>query len=413
MPDVDVITFPQKRTCPYQPPEGYQRLWEQRPLARVVLYNGRVVWAVTGEAEARRLLRDARLSSDNTHPRFPSLAARFADLEGMTLPLLTVDDPEHRRQRQRLIPHFGVRRIAALRETVQRVVDRHLDAMVRHGSPADLVSAFALPVSSTVVCQLLGVPYADHDFFEERTRWLMRGATARQTRDGYVELRAYLEALVYRKESRSTSWKGTGTAEGVVHGDHGLLDELVEGRGRSGGPDRDELVALALVLLIAGHETTAHSIATGVLMLLEHPRQLAALRADESLFPSAVEELLRYLSTLDGLVRVAVEDVETGGTVIRAGEGVVFPTSVLNRDPAVHPRPDEVDVRRADRRHLAFGFGVHQCLGQHLARLELEIALRTLLARLPGLRLAVPAGSLACTPGDASFQGVTALPVTW
>ncbi|MYT32933.1 MULTISPECIES: cytochrome P450 [unclassified Streptomyces] len=407
----DVITFPQDRTCPHQPPEGYRQLREQRPLARVALYDGRVVWAVTGEAEARRLLCDARLSSDNTHPSFPSLAARFADLQGMSLPLLTVDDPEHRRQRQRLIPYFGVRRIAALRETVQRVVDRHLDAMVRQGSPADLVSAFALPVSSTVICSLLGVPYADHDFFEERTRWLMRGATAQQTRDGYAELCAYLEALVDGKESRSAS--RTEAGKEVVHGDHGLLDELVEGCGRGGGPDRDELVALALVLLIAGHESTAHSIATSVLMLLEHPRQLAALRADESLFPSAVEELLRYLSTLDGLVRVAVEDMETDVAVIRAGEGVVFPLAVLNRDPAVHPRPDEVDVRRADRRHLAFGFGVHQCLGQHLARLELEVALRTLLARLPELRLAAPAGSLVCTPGDASFQGVTALPVTW
>ncbi|WP_369369210.1 cytochrome P450 (plasmid) [Streptomyces sp. CG4] len=407
----NVITFPQERTCPYQSPEGYRRLWDQRPLARVVLYDGRVVWAVTGEAEARRLLRDARLSSDNTHPRYPALAARFADLKGTTLPLLAVDDPEHRRQRQWLTPYFGVRRIAALRETVQRVVDRHLDAMLCQGSPADLVSAFALPVSSTVICQLLGLPYADHDFFEERTRWLMREATAQQARDGYDELYAYLETLVDRKESQSKSRKGTGKEVG--HGDYGLLDELVEGRGHSGGPDRDELVALALVLLIAGHESTAHSIATGVLMLLEHPRQLAALRADESLFPSAVEELLRYVSTAEGTVRVAVEDVETGGTVIRAGEGVVFPMAVLNHDPSAHPRPDEVDVRRADRRHLAFGFGVHQCLGQHLARLELEVALRTLLARLPGLRLAVPAAELSCTPGDAPFQGVTTLPVTW
>ncbi|MFH8788263.1 cytochrome P450 [Streptomyces roseoverticillatus] len=421
MPDVSAFpefpafptfpVFPQDRTCPYRPPEGYARLGEQGPLARVVLYDGRVVWAVTRQVEARRLLADARLSSDSAHPRFPVLVARFEELQGLVLPLLSVDGPEHRRQRRGLIPHFGVRRIAALRPMVQRAVDRHLDAMLVQGPTADLVAAFALPVPSTVICELLGVPYADHAFFEERTRRLMRGATARETREGYAGLMSYLRELVDRKESGNEPGKGSGGEAGDAH--RGLLDELMEDSGREGGSDREELAAVAMLLLIAGHESTAHTIATGVLALLDHPLQLAALRADPSLIPSAVEELLRYLSTLDSLVRVALEDVAVDGGVIRAGEGVVFPTAVLNRDPSVHPRPDDLDVHRADRSHLSFGYGVHQCLGQHLARLELEVALRTLLARVPGLRLADSAQSPVCTPGDASFQGVTELPVTW
>ncbi|MER7675545.1 cytochrome P450 [Streptomyces sp. NPDC096934] len=391
------VAFPQDRTCPYHPPTAYAPLREARPLSRVSLYDGRSVWVVTGHGTARDLLTDPRLSSDRTRPAFPMPTERFASARDRRVALLGLDDPAHHTQRRMLVPSFTLRRIGSLRPRIQETVDRLLDAMEEKGAPAELVGDFALPVPSMVICALLGVPYADHEFFEEQSRRLLRGPTAADTQEARDRLDAYFGTLIDRKQKEP--------------GD-GLLDELIQDRLREGEVDREELISLATILLVAGHETTANMISLGTFTLLRHPEQLAELRAEPTLMPAAVEELLRFLSIADGLLRVAVEDIEVAGATIRADDGVVFSTSVINRDDHTFAEPDALDWHRPARHHVAFGFGIHQCLGQNLARAEMEIALLSLFDRFPGLRLDAPADDIPFKPGD-TIQGMLELPVTW
>ncbi|WP_336047967.1 cytochrome P450 [Streptomyces sp. CA2R101] len=393
----EAISYFQDRTCPYHPPAGYQPLRESGPLTHVALYDGRTIWAVTGHSEARALLTDQRLSADRQNPAFPMPVARFAALRQVRTPLIGVDDPEHNTQRRMLIPSFSVKRVAALRPDIHRIVDGLLDRMLAQGPPAELVSAFALPVPSMVICSLLGVPYSDHEFFEDASSRLLRSPTAEEAETARTELEGYFTELIAHKEKNP--------------GD-GLLDELIEERLRSGDLAHEELVRLAMILLVAGHETTANMISLGTFTLLEHPEQLAQLKAEEGLMPAAVEELLRFLSIADGMLRVATEDIEIGGQVIRADDGVLFPTSLINRDETAYPSPDELDLDRSARHHVAFGFGIHQCLGQNLARAEMDIALRSLFTRIPDLRLAVPAAEIPFKPGD-TLQGMIELPLAW
>ncbi|MCR8576384.1 cytochrome P450 [Streptomyces nigrescens] len=393
----EAIPYFQDRTCPYHPPAGYQPLREAAPLTHVAFYDGRKVWAVTGHAEARALLSDQRLSSDRQNPAFPIPVERFEVIRRVRAPLIGVDDPEHNTQRRMLIPSFSVKRIASLRPEIHRIVDGLLDRMLEQGPPAELVSAFALPVPSMVICSLLGVPYADHEFFEEESRRILRGRTAEEAEDARLKLEEYFTGLIAAKEKNP--------------GD-GLLDELIEERLRPGSLTHEELVGLAMILLVAGHETTANMISLGTFTLLEHPEQLDRLKAEEGLMPAAVEELMRFLSIADGVLRVAKEDIEIGGQIIRADDGVLFPTSLINRDDTVYPSPDELDLDRSARHHVAFGFGIHQCLGQNLARAEMEIALRSLFTRIPELRLAVPAAEIPFKPGD-TLQGMIELPLAW
>ncbi|WP_228979848.1 cytochrome P450 [Streptomyces sp. DH12] len=391
------VAFPQDRTCPYHPPAGYAPLRAERPLGRVTLYDGRRVWAVTGHALARELLADPRLSTDSGDPAFPMPTARATAARTRRRVLLGEDGAAHGARRRPLIPSFTLKRAAQTRPRIERIVHGLLDAMVEQGPPAEFVGAFALPVPSMVICDLLGVPYADHEFFEEQSRRALRGPEPQDVRDALAALEGYLGDLVDAKRD----------APG-----EGLLDRLAVERYATGLATRQELVDLAVLLLVAGHETTANMISLGTYTLLRHPERLAELRADPSLVPAAVEELLRFLSIADGLLRFAREDVEAAGTVIRAGDGVVFPASLINRDGAVYEDPDVLDWGRSARHHVAFGFGVHQCLGQNLARAELEIAFGALLARLPGLRLAVPAEEVPFKPGD-TLQGMVELPVAW
>jgi pentalenic acid synthase len=393
-----VVAFPQDRTCPYHPPASYEPLRRDRPLSRVKLYDGRLVWVVTGVTAARELLTDPRLSADQTNEAFPSPTPQFKKrVGGRRLSLLGVDDPEHSAQRRTVIPSFTIKRIKALRPRIQETVDRLLDAIISHGAPAELVRAFALPVSSQTMCALLGVPYDEHELFEEQSRRLLAGPTAKDTEDAGEKLHAYVATLIERKQREP--------------GD-GLLDDLIQRQLAEGALDLDDLVHLASLLLVAGHETTTNMISLGTFTLLEHPDRLAELRANPALMPAAVDELLRFLSVAEGALRVATADIEIAGHTIRVNDGVVFSNSVINRDTAFYSAPDELDWHRPDRHHFAFGFGIHQCLGHNLARAEIEIALRTLFQRLPGLKLAVPAQEIPFKPGT-TLQGLLELPVIW
>ncbi|MBF6060001.1 cytochrome P450 [Nocardia terpenica] len=393
--------LPLDRECPYRPSADYDNLRDRGSVGRVRLFDGTLVWAVTDHADARALLAHPGISSNRSHPNFPVafpaaatlLRRRRKDSSGNTFAaLIGVDAPEHGRQRRMLIPSFTVKRIAQLRPSIQRIVDQRLDDMLRHGSPADLVASFALPVPSMVICALLGVPYADHEFFETQARLRLDPERGVEAID---RLEDYLDRLIRDKQT--------------TPGD-GLLDDLIAGPLRTGDLDRAQLVSFALILLIAGHDTTANMIALGTLYLLEHPDRLAELHADPDLIPAAVEELLRFVSLVPALSRVAVADIDIGGQLIRAGEGVMVLLGAANHDPDLTAHPEDLDLHRPDRRHIAFGYGIHQCLGQNLARTELHIAFRTLLDRIPTLHLAGPAER---SPFRSAIAGITALPVAW
>ncbi|WP_237283272.1 cytochrome P450 [Streptomyces alfalfae] len=303
--------------------------------------------------------------------------------------------------RRLLAWHLTPGRLGSLGACVERIADRLLDAVEAQGPPAELVSSFALPMPASVIGALLGVPEDEHGFFQACARRLLEKGTADEAARARGELGCYLEELVDRKRREP----------GV-----GLLDDLMRSDAPAGPLGRDELVALAGTLLVAGHGMAAGMISLAVFTLLGHPGhpgQWAVVRAEGASMDAVVEELLRYGSVSDGVARVAVEDIEVAGHTIRCGEDVVFVTPLINRDGSVFARPDTLDWERSARPHLAFGLGVHQCLGQELARLELKIALRGLFGRFPGLRLDVPVGDIRLGPTAAGVTGLRELPVAW
>jgi cytochrome P450 len=385
--------------CPFDPPPAIQSLQEEAPLTRVRLRNGVEVWLVTRYAEQKALLADPRLSADAGRPGYP-IEVDVAAGGDAPVSFILMDDPEHARLRRMVTSSFTIKRVEAMRPGVQKIVDDLIDEMLAGPKPVDLVQAFALPVPSLVICQLLGVPYDDHESFQENSKILInRDASGEERRAAGGRLFQYLDGLIGQKISDP--------------GDD-LLSSLVERIG-NGELTRPEAVQMGVLMLLAGHETTANMIALGTLALLENPDQLAMLRAaeDSPLVSSAVEELLRYLHiTHNGRRRVALEDIEIAGETIRAGEGVVLANDIANRDPSVFPDPDVLDLHRNPRQHVAFGFGVHQCLGQPLARMELQVVYSTLYQRIPTLRLATTLDQIPFKH-DGSVYGVYELPVTW
>jgi len=351
----------------------------------------------------RAVLTDPRVSADTRNPGFPRIGARPpTDVER---PFLRMDRPEHTVFRRLLVKHFTVKRIQAMAPRIERLVNDTIDTMMAGDRPVDLVEALALPVPSTVLSWILGVRAQDWQFFNTASQHLLNGhdvndpAAPARAREAGAALRGYLAELAAERDAAAEP------------GDD-ILGAMITAE-REGEITRQDTVNTTLVLAVAGHDTTASMTATGMLTLLCHPEQLAELRADPELLPDAVEELLRYL-TISQLVvlRVATEDIEVGGVVIPAGEGIVPLTVSADRDGAQFPDADRFDLHRQTHGHLAFGYGIHQCVGQPLARVELRVILGTLLRRLPGLRLAVD-------PSEVPFRlysqvsGVSRLPVTW
>jgi cytochrome P450 len=390
--------------CPFDPPAALARMGQQSTVSPVTLLNGRTVWMVTGFDQARAVLSDRRFSSDRF--RHGSLLGQvpkevreqLLDERSRAGSFLAMDPPEHTRYRRLLTGRFSARRMRLLTPRIEEIVTEHIDAMLAAGTSADLVAAFALPVPSLVICELLGVPYAERGEFQHRTAMMLRlGTPIEDFLRVRGAMRQFMRRLVSAKRNQPTD---------------DLLSELIHSDADPALTD-DELVNIANLLLIAGHETTANMLALGIFALLEHPAQLHALRADPSLINSAVEELLRYLSIVHlGLTRVTVQPVTLDGHDIPAGATVRICLSQANRDPEHWANPDRLDISRAPRPHLAFGHGVHQCLGQQLARTELTIGFTQLLRRLPGLRLAIPAQEVPLRT-DMLIFGVHALPVHW
>ncbi|MFF7656398.1 cytochrome P450 [Streptomyces sp. NPDC007983] len=397
--------MPRARGCPFDPPPAFRALREKGPLTRVRLRDGSTPWVVTRYAEQRTLLSDPRLSVVPALPGFPRPERPYADdqeapADGHGLSFINMDDPEHARLRRMVTGAFAIKRMEAMRPAVQKIVDDRIDDLLSGPNPTDLVEAFALPVPSLVICELLGVPYDDHAFFQANSKAIItRSSTPGQRAEANGRLSAYLGGLLDTKLD--------------TPGEDVLSD--LAAKVEDGALTHREATSMAVLLLFAGHETTANMIALGTLALLENPGQLARLRDgdDPKLVAGAVEELLRYLHIPHlGMRRVALEDIEVAGHTIRAGEGLLLLNEMGNRDPDIFPDADRLDLDRDARRHITFSFGVHQCLGQPLARMELQVVYSTLYRRVPTLRLATGLDRIPFKH-DSFVYGVHELPVAW
>ncbi|TDC90983.1 cytochrome P450 [Saccharopolyspora aridisoli] len=372
----------------FPPPEYAQ--FRQRPgLTRAALPTGDTVWLVTRHTDVREVLTDPRISSNPAHEGFPTPGRTGGVPAASEIPgwFVALDPPDHSMFRKQLLPEFTVRRIRALRPAIEAIVDQSIDAMLARGNSADLVEDFSLSVPSLVISALLGVPKGDRAFFEAKTKILVTiNSTDEQRDEASKQILRYLNRLIAIKRKRPG-------------------DDLLSKLGTSGDMSVQELAGVAMLLLIAGHETTANNISLGVMTLLSHPEWINDERV--------VEELLRYYSVADMVaLRVATEDVEIGGQLIKAGEGVVPLVAGANHDSTVFERPDEFDPTRSAQGHVAFGYGVHQCLGQNLVRLEMEVAYSKLFERIPTLEIAVPLSELPFKY-DGILFGLHELPVRW
>jgi cytochrome P450 len=362
--------------------------------------DGHEGWLVTGYDAVRGLLADTRFSSRQDlgiihvpfeTPGMPVQTEPSPQTPGL---FISMDPPDHSRLRRKLTGAFTVKRMKLLEEQITDIVEQQLDAMTKLTPPVDLVKEFALPVPSLVICALLGVPYADRGNFQANsTKFLEKDVTLEDKMAAYGAMTTYLAELVTGKRAEPG-------------------DDILSDLARDDDLSVEELVGMAFLLLLAGHETTANMLSLGTFALMEHPAQLAELRADRELLPDAVEELMRYLSVVDINFRYATEDLELGGETIPEGSTVVVSMLAADHDPQRFDNPDTLDIHRKARGQLAFGHGVHQCLGQQLARTEMRAGFEGLLRRFPTLQLAVPAGDVRLKT-DMNIYGVPELPVTW
>ncbi|PRX96710.1 cytochrome P450 [Allonocardiopsis opalescens] len=388
-----------ERRTPFDQPGAFARLREERPLRPMVFADGHEGWLATGYEAVRAILADGRFSvrRELTHPpvTLPN-AEEQAIFHGPPPPgmFVRMDPPEHTRYRKLLAREFTARRMRRLEERVAEVTGDHLDGMERTGPPADLVQALARPVPSLLICELLGIPDSDMAAFRQAGDTVLDPASSpEEVRQGYAAMLGVFPPLIARRRAAPT--------EDVFSG-------LVNG----GGLSDEELTSVGLLLFAGGMETTTGLLGFGTFTLLHHPDQLQALRRDPGLIDGAVEELLRFITGPGGMLRTALEDVRIEGELIRKGQTVELLVGAANHDPARFERPDEFDIVRSGHGHLAFGHGVHQCLGQHLARVELRTVFPALFQRFPGLRLAVPSDEVPMRT-DSNFYSVTRLPVEW
>jgi cytochrome P450 len=394
--------FPMRR-CPFAPPPEYAEIRKNEGLSKVTMPDGSEAWIATRYDDVRAILGDPRFSTAPSTPGYPFIApARAALLKNEVPPtIIRMDAPQHTKYRRMLSKEFMVHHIDAMRPELQKTVDTLLDEFIAKGSPADLFEDFALTVPTTVISRMLGVPYEDRDFFQERSK-----AKLDLTADPEVPIRAGVEMREYLDRLITEKMAHPGNRSD-------LISRLVTSQVVPGHMTREEALATIELLLMGGHETTANMIALGTLSLLTHPEQKDALVADPSLVRNTVEEMLRFHTIVHyNGPRVAMEDVEVAGTLIRKGEGVLALITAANRDPKAFDHPDRFDIHRPALHHVAFSYGVHQCLGQPLARAELQIVFTTLFQRLPKLRLAVPVEDIKFRY-DAFVYGVDALPVEW
>jgi len=415
----------ERNVSPFDPPREVTELRAARPVSPMLFPDGHEGWLVTGYDAVRKLMADNRFSSRQDigvlhvpyeTPGMPVQTEPSPQVPGL---FVAMDPPDHTRLRRKLTGAFTVRRMKQLEDHIAAIVERQLDEMARPrqarrrqrsvttqgqraGSigtaqlapPVDLVTAFALPVPSLVICELLGVPYADRATFQVNSaKFLVKDQSLEEKMGAYGAMTSYLAQLVMGKRAQPG-------------------EDILSDLARDEDLSIEELVGISFLLLLAGHETTANMLSLGTFALLEHPEQLATLRADSDLMPDAVEELMRYLSVADIFYRYASADIELGDETITEGSTVVVSLLAANHDPLRFENPDTLDLYRRARGHLSFGHGVHQCLGQQLARIEMRAGFEGLLRRFPTLELAIPAAEVKLRT-DMNIYGVHELPVTW
>jgi cytochrome P450 len=383
--------LPVERPSSLDPPT---ELRDRGPLSRLKFADGTVGWLVTTHSLTRAVLADPRFSARGELRKSP-IRDNLNDEPTKPGMFITQDAPEHTRYRRLLTGQFTVRRMNKLIPRIQEITDQHVEHLRAQGSPADLVRHFALPIPSLVICEILGVPYADREHFQHNSARLLDLTTS------MAEVKASIEAI---EDFLLDLVRGKRTRPG---------DDMLSGLAADSDLSDEEISTMGLLLLIAGHETTANMLALGTFTLLTNPDQLALLRSDPSLTDNAVEELLRYLTIVHfGTTRTALEDVELAGQVIKAGEPIAISLPAANRDPMRFVDGDRLALNGTPAGHVAFGHGIHQCLGQQLARIEMRIGFSTLLRGFPTLKLAVAPEEVPMRDNMAVY-GVHELPVTW
>jgi cytochrome P450 len=376
----------------------YAWLREHEPLSKVHLPYGYDAWLLVRYDDVRAALADPRFSLAQAAVRdVPRLLPQRAGAI-----LTDLDPPEHTRLRRLVAKAFTARRVEQLRAKAEQVATELLDEMLAKGPPADLVESFAVPLPGLMICELVGVPYADRDQFRDWVAAFM-STTALTTEERGArlgQLAGYLAGLAAQRRETPTD---------------DLLGALVTARDEQDRLTEDEIIQLTLLLLAAGYESTASQIVNFVYALLAHPDQLALLRARPDLMPGAVEELMRWvplLVTADTLPRYALAEVQLSSGTVPAGDPVLLAKHAANRDPLAFDDPDRLDITREPTGQLGFGHGAHHCLGAQLARMDLRVALAALLDRCPELYLAVADDQVEWKSGMA-VRGPVALPVGW
>jgi cytochrome P450 len=377
----------------------YRRLRTEAPVREVVMPRGLKVWVVTRYADARDALANPALHKDlrsaqhlfDRHRRTASTGGYGADLSAH---MLNSDPPDHTRLRKLVTKAFTMRRVEQLRPRVEQITSQLLDGL---SGEVDLIDEFAFPLPVTVICELLGVPQSDQDDFRSWSSTLVTAGTAESVGAASRAMSAYLHALIAAKRADPAE---------------DLLSALVQTQEDGDELTGSELVGMAFLLLVAGHETTVNLIANSTLTLLRNPDQAAALRADPSLLPGAVEEFLRYESPVNNAtLRYTAAPTEIGGVPIPEGEFVVIALSSANHDDdRFGPAADTLDVTRSASGHLAFGHGIHFCLGAPLARLEGQLAIGGLVNRFPSMTLATNPDELRWRDSTL-LRGLVRLPV--
>ncbi|MER7195484.1 cytochrome P450 [Streptomyces flaveolus] len=377
----------------------FAQLRREEPVSRVQLPYGGQGWLVTRYEDARLVFTDPRFSRAGTAdrediPRIMPQPLRANEIASM-------DPPDHTRLRKLVSKAFTSRRVEQLRPRAQQIVDERLSAIEEAGPVADLVRDVALPLPVTVICEMLGVPPQDQHRFQDFSHAVLSVTpdSVHRYEAALAALESYLAEVVEERRARPTD---------------DLLGALVVARDKEDRLSEEELVKLGVALLIAGHQTTANQIANFLYVLLTEPQHWTLLHQRPDLVPDAIEELLRFipLGLGGGFARIATEDVAVGGVTVRAGESIIVSSQAANRDEAVFKNAEELDLTRAHNPHMAFGYGIHHCLGAHLARLELQIVLGSVLRKFPTLRLAVPADEVPWKTG-LSVRGPESLPVSW
>jgi cytochrome P450 len=393
--DLPVIPAPRAAHCPLKPPSEFAR-WREEPGLRRAMYHGQPAWVISRYQDIRAALLDPRLSADT----IPAAIKPSRADDSTPVIFARIDDPEHHRLRRMLTSNFTFRRCEAMRPQIQQLVDQYLGKMIGNGPPGDMVRDFGLPVPSLVIALLLGVPPEDLPLFQHHTTvGLDTKSSEERKAEAFGAMYAYIQELVKRKEREP--------------GDD-LISRLVTEYVATGQLDHETAAMTSVIMMQAGHETTANMISLGTVALLQHPDIYERLGQtdDHAVIANIVEVLMRYLTIVHSQVdRVATEDLVIGGQLIRAGDFVVMNLPAGNWDTEFVDDPETFDADRNTRGHLGFGYGVHQCIGANLARVEMQVAFATLARRLPGLKLAVPLDELSFK--EADIYGMKELPVSW